>query len=339
VTVFWNPAERRLRAPWRLLLHVLLLAAGTLVIGLPLSLPFALISAAEGPQPAEGAGTYYPPSVALPWSLAALVGALLSTSVAALLLDRRRLDGLGLRMSAVWAADLGFGLALGVAMVAEVFVIEARMGWVEVTGFGALAGGPAAFGAQLIVSAVIFVCVGVYEELITRGYQMTNLAEGLTSRTWGACGGVVAGLVVSSIVFGAAHYANPGASPLAIANITLAGALLLGLAYALTGRLGLSIGLHVSWNFAQSAIFGFPVSGIVLGRAPALMTRTHGPELWTGAGFGPEGGLLGTIAFLSGCVAVLLWVRLREGRVAIREEIATPPVPVAPARDQALHVR
>jgi membrane protease YdiL (CAAX protease family) len=37
--------------------------------------------------------------------------------------------------------------------------------------------------------------------------------------------------------------------------------ILLGLAYTVTGRLWLPIGIHTGWNFAEGTIFGTGVSG------------------------------------------------------------------------------
>ena len=50
------------------------------------------------------------------------------------------------------------------------------------------------------------------------------------------------------------------------------------------------------WNYAQGPLFGFPVSG--LGFGTIMKTTVTGPALWTGGAFGPEGGLLVTLALV-----------------------------------------
>jgi hypothetical protein len=92
--------------------------------------------------------------------------------------------------------------------------------------------------------------------------------------------------------------------------------LLFGLPYILTGRLGVSIGLHITWNFFQGNVFGLPVSG---GGSPLtmLVTIEQGPDLWTGGTFGPEGGLVGIMAMLLGCLLVLFWVRRHDRYVTL----------------------
>ena len=43
--------------------------------------------------------------------------------------------------------------------------------------------------------------------------------------------------------------------------------------------------------------------------------------------FGPEAGLLDPAATLSGILLIMLWVRLRKGKVAIHTPLAEPPKP------------
>jgi membrane protease YdiL (CAAX protease family) len=102
--------------------------------------------------------------------------------------------------------------------------------------------------------------------------------------------------------------------------VTAAG-LLLGLGYLFTGRLGISIGLHFSWNFFQGNVFGFPVSGRDFG-ASFVGISQGGPEVWTGGAFGPEAGLLGFLAYGLGGLLVLLWVRGMYGSVRLVGDIA-----------------
>ena len=67
---------------------------------------------------------------------------------------------------------------------------------------------------------------------------------------------------------------------------------MLGAFYALTGRLWVSIGVHVSWNFTQGYLFGAAVSGGDLGVSLATSIADPGQPLWlTGGAFGPEASL------------------------------------------------
>jgi hypothetical protein len=51
-----------------------------------------------------------------------------------------------------------------------------------------------------------------------------------------------------------------------------------------------------------------------------------GPTQWTGGAYGPEGGLLGTAAFVLGFLAILGWVRRRHGSVRLQPSLAQPPM-------------
>jgi membrane protease YdiL (CAAX protease family) len=125
---------------------------------------------------------------------------------------------------------------------------------------------------------------------------------------------------LSSLFFGIGHAMNPHADWVSTLGVTAAG-LLLGLGYVFTGSLGISVGLHFSWNFFQGNVFGFPVSGRDFG-VSFLKVSQGGPGLWTGGAFGPEAGLLGFLACLLGGLLVLLWVRRVYGPVRLRGDIA-----------------
>jgi uncharacterized protein len=202
--------------------------------------------------------------------------------------------------------------------------VEFSAGWVTVAGTLEAVGGGSFFPA-IAASVVFFLCVGFYEELSSRGYQLTNIAEGLNFPGVGARGAVLLAWVLSSSVFGVLHLANPNASAVSTLDIAFAG-LLLGAGYVLTGQLAIPVGLHVTWNFFQGNVFGFPVSGIETIGATFVETEQGGPDLFTGGVFGPEAGLLGVGAMVVGIGAISLYVRLRYGAVRIQTSIAEPPV-------------
>src|SRR5215207_2351265 len=83
------------------------------------------------------------------------------------------------------------------------------------------------------------------------------------------------------------------------------------------GELAIPIGLHITWNFFQGAIYGFPVSGFGAFSPTLLTTEQGGPDLWTGGSFGPEGGLLVPSIMLLGMSLVALWTHLRTGKVSL----------------------
>ena len=331
--LFFDERAGRLRAPWRLLLQYLIY---TVAISLFVDL-LATALLVAGPGSSGGLDTSVlagSPLLPLISGVAGLGGALLSVWLAGRFLDRRAFAEYGLHLSRGWWLDLFFGMALGALLMTAVFVVELGLEWVTVTGVfeSGLPGTP--FGPALLVPAVLFLCVGFYEELVSRGYQLRNAAEGLNLPGVGPRGAVLLAWALSSAFFGYLHSANPNATPLSTIIVALAG-LMLGFGYVLTGELAIPIGLHVTWNFFQGAVFGFPVSGLNIAGATFLSIDQGGPALWTGGPFGPEGGLLAPAAMAVGILLTALWVRLRRGEVAVHAPLAQSPKPDRPAGGSA----
>lgn len=324
--LLWNTAERRPRALWRLLIHALLFAMTLSYLAVPVLAIEAFLPQlmpAQAPGAIDGSCGETLTFLTLV-SVITLVAAVFSTWVAACWVDRRPFWDLGLQFDRAWWADLLFGLALGALLMAGVFAIELGMGCIEVESAGKPAEGWLPLVTNLVLSLILCVCVGIYEELLVRGYQLRNIAEALNIPLLGPSGSVAGAVVITSAIFGFEHFLNPNVSILGLANIAAHGLLLLGLAFVITGRLGLSIGLHITWNLFQGAVFGFPVSGMKLGQFPLVRITQNGPDLWTGGSFGPEGGLVGLLAIALGGLLVLTWVRVRTGRVRLQTALAQP---------------
>ncbi len=81
----------------------------------------------------------------------------------------------------------------------------------------------------------------------------------------------------SSIALGVLHVFNPNASLISTLYLVLAG-LFLGLGLVMTGSLAIPIGLHITWNFFQGNVFGFPVSGNDYPGATIFSIEQGGPD-------------------------------------------------------------
>jgi membrane protease YdiL (CAAX protease family) len=324
VNPFYNTQEQRLRAFWRLLLQLVLVFGIGFAVGWLMSGTLALL----GWAPSEGGGTEILTGSTIflvANSVASLVAVVASIGLAGRFLDRRPFfSGFGLRLDRDWWLDFCFGLFLGALLMTGIFLVELVAGWVMIVGTFE-APGNEAFFPIILMPLVLFLCVGISEELLSRGYQITNIAEGLNFPSLGGPKvAVVLAWVISSSLFGLGHLSNPNATVVSTLNIALAG-LLLGLGYVLTGRLAIPIGLHITWNFFQGNVFGFPVSGLEPVGATVLSIEQGGPLLFTGGVFGPEAGLIGIAAILAGGLLILLWVRVRSGKAALVTSIAEPP--------------
>ncbi|NLV04794.1 CPBP family intramembrane glutamic endopeptidase [Haloarcula rubripromontorii] len=318
-----NPAERRLRAPWRVTLWLFLAGFGLVL----LSGVVAVVSSVVRMTPA----------VAVARQIALFAAGTVIAVVIGYLLDRRTLSDYGLGFDRQWWRDAAFGLALGAGLPTLVLLVEVAVGFAEVSvALATVDSGPlplTAFGPPVAVLLLggFFLVQATAEEVLVRGYLLTNTAEGLAG--WvGKRGAIIAATGLTGALFGVLHWTNPSASLLSVANITLYG-LLLGACYVLTGRLGVASGFHVAWNYTL-ALLGFPVSGLRMGVA-MLSTTATGPALVTGGGFGPEGGLIAIPLLGVGGAALYWWVRREYGAVEILDGVATPQLRVRTRSDTA----
>ncbi|MDS0295896.1 CPBP family intramembrane glutamic endopeptidase [Halogeometricum luteum] len=303
VSAVWNREERRPRAPVRLGLGVALLLLTIVLVG------FVLTFVVGGPGPLDGLVATFA-SILLP----GLVAVGLAVAV-----DRRTVADLGLGLDRDWWLDLGFGLLLGAALMTGVFVLGVSVGWFRVE--GTFAGGSRGFLAGFALLTLTFLAVGVSEEVLSRGYLLTNVAEGLAGYTSRAVAAGVA-VLVSSVVFGLAHLQNPNATLVSTLGISLAG-IFLAAGYVLTDELAIPIGLHITWNLFQGGVYGFAVSGLGID-ANVVDTAETGPDVFTGGAFGPEAGLLGMSAVVVGTVAVVAYVRWRYGEARLAPGLFVP---------------
>lgn len=149
---------------------------------------------------------------------------------------------------------------------------------------------------DLAAAAVLLIGGAVFEELLFRGV-IFRLVEEWTG-TWIA-------LAVSAILFGLAHAANPGATPVSSLAIALEAGILLGAAYVLVRNLWLPIGLHFAWNYFEGPIFGTQISGHSFLR-DAATAQLAGPSWITGGSFGPEAGVPAIVTCTIAAVLLLV---------------------------------
>lgn len=319
--IFWNPRERRLRMFWRLLGQLVILALLTVLLTLLVALVIGLTSSI--PQGELLGMELLAPSLMLTSTLITTAATLASVWVAGRLLDRRPFAAFGFHLSRRWWQDCAFGLALGALLMTGVFLVEWAAGWITVEGFFRTGSSEQPFALAFLTPLVLFVCVGIYEETLSRGYLLRNLSEGFHLPWVGRRAAILAAWLISSIIFGVLHALNPNASLVSTLNLIIAG-LFLGLGYVLTGELALPIGLHITWNLFQGNIYGFPVSGVVFDQTTVIAIVQGGPDWVTGGAFGPEAGLVGLLATVVGGALTVAWVR-RQGGLMFDPSLAWPP--------------
>lgn len=275
---FIDPLEKRLRAGWRLFLQFSLQVLLGLMFGLTLSI-------------IPNIQRIFPNSLVY-FLLIELLSITLSIYLARRFLDKRSFSSLGLKANLQAGRDLLAGLAITALMMGLIYLLEWSLGWLHFQGFAWEFETPSRVLGKSLWVLLAFVMVGWHEELLSRGYHLQTIASGL-NLPWG--------VIISSIVFGALHSANPNASWISMIGITLAG-FFLAFAYLRTRQLWLPIGLHIGWNFFEGVVFGFPVSGMDFYNLVHI--RVDGPEIITGGAFGPEAGLVLFPALLLGTACI-----------------------------------
>jgi hypothetical protein len=190
-------------------------------------------------------------------------------------------------------ADLLSGVALGAALFSIVVLELWLAGLYHVTAIHVR--------VDVGIAALLLLPSAIFEELLFRGV-IFRLFEEWTG-TWIA-------LVVSAVIFGFVHAANPGATWFSTLAIALEAGVLLGAAFVVTRNLWLPIGLHFAWNFFEGPIYGTQVSGHVF-LTSALAARVSGPTIVTGGSFGPEAGLAAVVTCLAAAIALLVIAKRR----------------------------
>lgn len=286
--IFWNGGESRLRAGWRILAFVVILAA----IAVPAQLG---IRAVLGSLSKDGI---------LVWAIIG-VSATLAAYISRRYIDKKSFVSYGLVWDRAAVLDIIAGVVNSAIVMAVVYYTMLWSGLIEFNGFSwwmEAPGDGVTFTSDAIpvILKVLFILtiVAWWEELAFRGVILQNMMEGM-NLMWAT--------ILSSLMFGFVHYGNPNAtilSSLLIAVITFQ----IIYSYVKTGQLWLPVGIHLGWNFFQGSIFGFGVSGQ---ETPSLISQTQvGPELWTGGAFGPEASLLIIPASIFSMFMIHWWVRM-----------------------------
>jgi membrane protease YdiL (CAAX protease family) len=234
-----------------------------------------------------------------------LAGILMATYIMTKFVNRKPFGAVGLYFQERTLRDVGIGFLLGFLMVAGVFLVEYWLGYVEI------ARRELAVGDALIVagsSLSLFALAALAEEVLFRGYIFQTTIQAIT---------FLPAMILFSTLFALAHWGNPNVSAGCLVNIAIAG-VWLSFAYMKTRSLWLPFGLHWGWNFSLTTLFSFPTSGMTHPDRQLFVLEQSGPEWLTGGAFGPEGGVLATLALV-----LCTWHILKSKMYAAPEGIIT----------------
>jgi len=221
-----------------------------------------------------------------------LAGAFIATWVLARFIDRKPVTSFGLALNGsttrfligLLSGFVSLSFLVGILALSHAFTLHglAIHGW-TILEYAAL-------------WALVFLLVGLSEELITRGYLLFSLTQGIGF--WPAA-------ILLAALFAAGHIGNPGENVLGLAAAGFIG-LMLAWSLKWTGSLWWAIGFHAAWDWAESYFYGVPDSG---GLAPGhlLVSARSGPAWLSGGSAGPEGSVL-VFVVIAILAFVLSWI-------------------------------
>jgi uncharacterized protein len=207
--------------------------------------------------------------------------------------QREPIRGMGLVFRSGWQREFGLGVALGWGMlVASILPLVLSGGLI--IAFWAI---PRQFGI-LLIDLLVLAVAALAEEVAFRGYPFQQLIDAM---------GPTLATIVFSLVFGALHMFNPGATRASF-MVTVFSSWLLSVAYLRTRALWVCWGWHFAWNASMCLLFGLPVSGITQ-FSPIIQSDTVGPVWMTGGDYGPEGSVVTAVVVLIGIFVVIRTTR------------------------------
>jgi uncharacterized protein len=273
--IFFN--DRGLRAGWRLLIYLAIMA----VVFTLVTLLLVVIFRQRGPSPApEITPVITILSDGLLFLLMLLAAFIMSR------IERRSLGEYGLPLKGqpvLRRFIIGYIFWGFLPLTACLLIIRLFHGY----SFGSLT----LHGSRILIFglgwACAFVLVGLAEEYLLRGYMLFTLADGIGF--WPAA-------IVMGILFGLGHARNPGESRVGLIA-TVVFALFASVTLRYTGSLWLAVGAHAGWNWGQSFFYGVSDSGM-RAQGHLLEPAFQGPDWLTGGTVGPEGSV----------ITLVLWV-------------------------------
>ncbi len=269
-----------IRAGWRLLIYAAIIAAIYEIVVEAFHLVFHA-------YPAAMDGNYVRPSLGL-FDLA-LFAVMLCAAWVMSKIERRPLSLYGLPFRDAFRGKFWIGVLFGAVALTGILLC---MGVVGAFRIDALATTGIAALEAAILWALAFLCVGLFEEFMFRGYVQFTLTTG--TGFWIAA-------AITSLLFGFLHIGNHGENALGIISVVCF-ALFHCVTLRQTGNLWMSVGFHATWDWSESFLYGVPDSGTTTWH-PLFMMTFKGPVWLTGGNDGPEGSVIALVAV---CIMTVL---------------------------------
>lgn len=185
------------------------------------------------------------------------------------------------------------GILVAVFIIGSSVAVMAAFGVYQIKSFN---------NPSLVLNFLILYATGSLMQEVVARLLIFRLSEELLG-TWAA-------IILTSVIFGLIHAANPNQTPLSVFTLIITSFLFIG-PFILTRRIWMVWGIHFGWNFTQAGIFGMPNSGIPF---PGWINPVIEGPLWlTGGSIGVENSAL-TVGLTLAVSAVFFVMVRRRGQ-------------------------
>jgi membrane protease YdiL (CAAX protease family) len=286
--IFYGP--NGLRAGWRILVFILLLAATVGVIHFSVRLvshvmhhgqagvrPLTLTDLSPGPIASGELSSF----------LLILFAAWIMSRI-----ERRSIGGYGIPLRNPFPKTFWTGLFWGFFAISCVLGLIAAFHGFHIVGIDT---NGSALAIAVVEWSLAFLAVGLSEEYAFRGYMLFTLTTGI---------GFWVSAILMSTLFALAHVSNSGETPLGLTQVAVFG-MVACIALGRTGNLWWPIGFHAAWDWGQTFFYGVPDSGLKATHN-FLHSEFSGPAWLTGGSTGPEASIF-SLVILVIAGAVLIW--------------------------------
>lgn len=140
---------------------------------------------------------------------------------------------------------------------------------------------------------IVFLIQCFSEEIYTRGWIIPLFSKNYS---------VFVAIAVSTLFFVVGHIGNNGFNIVAVINLVLM-SVFLAILFLKTDNIWICGSFHFSWNFIQSFLLGFNVSGINTSSVIHFSQTTN--NIVNGGVYGPEAGLIATFVIIFSLI--ILW--------------------------------
>ncbi|CAL2103818.1 CAAX amino terminal protease family protein [Tenacibaculum sp. 190130A14a] len=233
-----------------------------------------------------------------------LLSVLTSLYIQVKYLDKSSFKKYGLRINKIWMKEFSFGFLIPIIQLSLFFMFLYLTGNLTIVNFFTTSSPDYSFIGAFISEFFGLIIGSSVEEIFFRAFLFYIVYEALRTFKKDPVKRALIILFLIAPLFGIAHIDNTGASVMSTINLGL-DAIIMCLPFLITSRLGMSIGMHLSWNLFQGAVFGFPVSGNIT--KASIMTVHTTDNIISGGAFGVEGSILFVLLDVIAIALILYW--------------------------------